>query len=162
MDFVRREELIKLIEKWAIENKIDKKTTVEENLIKTAGEISNLIAGISEDNINKIKESVGGVFISLVIGNLNDIHINFVNFIYQRYTIPLYENLDKIYMIGKLINNMNNIFQIDYRYVGEKNAPKVYWSEDIESFMICLGIICKEYGLDLNECIEYAFDKLKK
>ena len=62
------QELIKKIEQWAIDREIDKKGTVEGQSIKTAEEIAELIKGISKDDMYLIKDSIGDVFVTLVIG----------------------------------------------------------------------------------------------
>ena len=64
------QELIKKIEQWAIDRGLNKNGTVEGQLIKTAEEVAELIIGISKDDIDVIKDSVGDVFVTLVVGNL--------------------------------------------------------------------------------------------
>lgn len=56
------QDLIKKIERWAIDRELD----------KTAEEMAELIIGISKDNIEGIKDSIGDVFVTLVIGNMID------------------------------------------------------------------------------------------
>ena len=75
---MRIQELIKLIEQWAIDRGLDKNGTVEGQLIKTAEEVAELIIGISKDDVDMIKDSIGDVFVTLVVGymlNLSLIHI---------------------------------------------------------------------------------------
>jgi len=64
------QKLIELIEQWAINRGLDKNGTVEGQLIKTAEEVAELIIGISKGNLKLIKDSVGDVFVTLVIGSL--------------------------------------------------------------------------------------------
>lgn len=63
-------ELIKLIEQWARERELDKYGTVEGQLIKTAEEVAELIIAISKDDREALKDAVGDVFVTLVVGNL--------------------------------------------------------------------------------------------
>lgn len=63
-------ELIKLIEQWAIDRGLDKNGTVEGQLIKTAEEVAELIIAISKNNVKDIKDAIGDVFVTLVVGNL--------------------------------------------------------------------------------------------
>ena len=73
---MRIQELIKLIEQWAIDRGLDKNGTVEGQLIKTAEEVAELIIGISKDDVDMIKDSIGDVFVTLVVGYmLSLIHI---------------------------------------------------------------------------------------
>lgn len=62
--------LIKLIEQWAIDRGLDKSGTVEGQFFKTAEEAAELTIGISKDDIDVIKDSIGDVFVTLVVGNL--------------------------------------------------------------------------------------------
>lgn len=64
------QELNKKIIEWAKEREIDKKGTVEGQVIKTIEEMSELIKGICKDDIDLIKDSIGDVYVTLVIGSL--------------------------------------------------------------------------------------------
>lgn len=76
-------ELIKLIEQWAIDRGLDKNGTVEGQLIKTAEEVAELIIAISKNNVKDIKDAIGDVFVTLVVGCLIcDRRQNLINSIY--------------------------------------------------------------------------------
>lgn len=55
---------------WARWRGLDKKGTVEGQVIKTAEEVAELIIGLSKDDKNKIIDSIGDVYVTLVVGNL--------------------------------------------------------------------------------------------
>lgn len=55
---------------WAKERGIDKNGTVKGQVIKTVEKISELIKGICKDDIDLIKDSIGDVYVTLVIGNM--------------------------------------------------------------------------------------------
>ena len=65
------------IEKWAIDRELDKKGTVEGQLTKTAEEAAELIIGISKGKKEVIKDSIGDIYVTLVVGNMLDKKLNF-------------------------------------------------------------------------------------
>lgn len=65
------------IEQWAIERELDKKGTVEGQLTKTAEEAAELIIGISKGKKEVIKDSIGDIYVTLVVGNMLDKKLNF-------------------------------------------------------------------------------------
>lgn len=64
------QELNEKIIKWAKDRGIDKKGTVEAQSIKTIEEIGELIKGICKDDMDLIKDSIGDVYVTLVVGSL--------------------------------------------------------------------------------------------
>lgn len=65
------------IEQWAIERELDKKGTVEGQQIKTAEEVAELIIGISKERKETIKDSIGDIYVTLVVGNILDKKLDF-------------------------------------------------------------------------------------
>lgn len=65
------------IEQWAIERELDKKGTVEGQLTKTAEEAAELIIGISKGKKEIIKDSIGDIYVTLVVGNMLDRELDF-------------------------------------------------------------------------------------
>lgn len=140
-------ELIKKIEQWAIDRELDKKATVEAQSIKTAEEMSELIIGISKDNIDVIKDSIGDVFVTLVIGNM----------------------IDEKHNLMKILSETKNI-----EYEGEKGGLICLISSSIRSTMGMsydsrvilwtikkLKMVCKFYELDFTDCVQCAYDEIK-
>lgn len=64
------QELNKKIIEWAKEREIDKKGTVEGQVIKTIEEMTGIIKGICNDDIYLIKDSIGDVYVTLIVGSL--------------------------------------------------------------------------------------------
>lgn len=62
------EELNKKIVEWAMERDIDKKGTIQGQAMKTIEEMSELIKAICKNDIDLIKDSIGDVYVTLVIG----------------------------------------------------------------------------------------------
>ena len=63
-------ELNTLIIEWAKERELDIKGTVEAQAIKTVEELSELIKAICKDKKEDIIDSIGDVYVTLVIGNM--------------------------------------------------------------------------------------------
>lgn len=57
---------------WAKERELDTKGTVEAQAIKTVEELSELIKAICKDKKEDIIDSIGDVYVTLVIGNMLD------------------------------------------------------------------------------------------
>ena len=140
-------ELIKLIEQWAIDRGLDKNGTVEGQLIKTSEEVAELIIGISKGNLKLIKDSVGDVFITLVIGVLiegEDIDWE------KKYRLAMrtpYDDWDKTDIVYDLVNSLNCLYEYDYAWMAYP-------------LTVSLKLICDFYDLELIDCIEVAYDEI--
>lgn len=144
-------ELIKKIEQWAIDRELDKKATVEAQAIKTAEEMAELIIGISKDNIEVIKDSIGDVFVTLVIGNMIDENFYIEEFIEDaRRRVSV--NEDKKSKC-KFISDL-----------GESISHIAYWKYGEEEIKFALMDIIRAsqfYDLDFTDCIESAYNEIK-
>ena len=140
------QELIKKIEQWAIDRELDKKGTVEGQSIKTAEEIAELIKGISKDNIDLIKDSIGDVFVTLVIGNMLKNNYNLIEK-NKRVKDPAYIG-DKKGLIELLASNIINISESPYE------------SRTITATLKNLNIVSNYYGLDKKDCVESAYNEI--
>ncbi len=144
------QELIKKIEQWAIDRELDKNGTVEGQLIKTAEEVAELIIGISKGNLKLIKDSVGDVFVTLVIGSLlqgskNDFIATFDDF-YKYQKNDCFE--DKYECIQALMLNFSDLL-VDISY---NNAIHVRVNTII--------LIAEFYNLDFIDCVESAYKEI--
>lgn len=150
------QELIKLIEQWAIDRSLDKKGTVEGQLIKTAEEVAELIIGISKDDIDLIKDSVGDVFVTLVIGNM------LTNLKVHPYGSSIaFEDMMKYYGVlqSKSISSKYNIIKRivnDFTSIMENNCYKV----GISDLWMDLNGVCLMYNLLPIDCIESAYKEI--
>lgn len=135
----------KIIE-WAIERGIDKEGTIEGQSIKTAEEIAELIKGISKDNLDLIKDSIGDVYVTLVIGNM--IHNNYdLEKIIKRVGDPAYIG-DKKGLIVLLSSTIGNTIEDPYY------SRTILWT--IKKLMI----VCKFYNLNFKDCVESAYKEI--
>lgn len=143
-------ELIKNIEAWGIERELDKKGTVEGQSIKTAEEISELIIGISKNKIDVVKDSIGDVFVTLVIGNMLDMMLD----IYEEYYKEVARNLETYLEENKkeeiaclaqgITDVIRNGYDDDTLYYGLTN----------------LMAIADVYDLDFVDCVESAYNEI--
>lgn len=150
------QELIKKIEQWAIDRELDKKGTVEGQLIKTAEEVSELIIAISKDDLEEIKDAVGDVFVTLVIGNLlTNIKVlssedtiafeNRIKYIGELHSLSIYS---KYNIIKVILNDFNEIIAHGSYQTGIGNL----WMD--------LNGVCLMYKLSPVDCIESAYNEI--
>ena len=146
-------ELNKKIEQWAVDRELDKKGTVEGQAIKTAEELAELIKGISKGDINLIKDSIGDVYVTLVIGNM----------LYKRFDLSrIYiENEDFLSKIEESSLSYNKSRQI--RLLAFKIREIIeneYVVENLRNTQYLLLRIAKMYNLDFKECVEAAYKEI--
>jgi len=143
-------ELIKLIEQRAVDRGLDKNGTIEGQLIKTAEEVSELIIGISKDDVEVIKDSIGDVFVTIVIGNLIEGNktnlLEVVNDCYKYCTNASF--YDAYQCIQALMANYSDLL-VDESY----NNP-IYLKINN------LIMVAELYELDFTDCVESAYKEI--
>lgn len=143
------QELIKKIERWAIERGLDKNGTVEGQLIKTAEEVAELIIGISKDDIDVIKDSIGDVFVTLVIGNMLD----------KRFDMyKLMESFDKHSLVEAI--KIIDLVSFNIHYLNLILKHKAYSQFETWRLIECLIAISDWYDLDFINCVESAYNEI--
>lgn len=146
-------ELNEKIIDWAKERDLDTKGTVEGQSIKTAEEIAELIKGISKDNLDLIKDSIGDVYVTLVIGNMLDKHFDLEE-IYYRAVDDVDKNKVKLKEISKKLSiaclSENIIEILSCGYVEQH-------IETMLSNLLCVAITC---NLDFKDCVESAYKEI--
>ena len=143
------QELIKKIEQWAIDREIDKKGTVEGQSIKTAEEIAELIKGISKDDMYLIKDSIGDVFVTLVIGNMIDENIDMEEcYTEAKRTFKTFSKEDKKDAIDLLAQSITDII---------RNG---YYEYSLYYGLADLMAIADTYNLDFKDCVESAYNEI--
>ena len=148
-------ELNACIIEWAKERELDAKGTVEAQSIKTVEELSELIKAICKDKKEDIIDSIGDVYVTLVIGNMLDKNID-LSAIYE--VIKTLEddlNIKKPYAFSKklLLQDMSNdIFNV----LELKYDPWI-----IEHVTARIISITHMYDLDFVECVESAYNTIK-
>lgn len=141
-------ELIKLIEQWAINRGLDINGTVEGQIIKTAEEVAELIIAISKNDVEAIKDAVGDVFVTLVIGCLiegGDLDWDKKYKLAMR-TCPNY-TFKKSEIIYDLVDDINYLYKKDYAWMAYP-------------LTVTLKFICDFYDLKLIDCVESAYKEI--
>ena len=137
---------------WAVERELDKKGTVEGQVIKTAEELAELIKGISKDNIDLIKDSIGDVYVTLVIGNMLDKEFD----------------LEKIYAdTMQMVNIHKDKLKINKKSIIKVLANIMIWiltdrysEENLYTLLEELITCASTYDLDFKDCVESAYDEI--
>ena len=143
------EELIKKIEQWAIDRGIDKKGTVEGQSIKTAEEITELIKGISKDNMELIKDSIGDVFVTFVIGNMLDENLDIEEYYKEaKRHLETRSEEDKKEGIYYLAQNITYVIRDGYC------KGNLYYG------LADLMAIADIYNFDFKDCVESAYNEI--
>jgi hypothetical protein len=147
-------ELNARIIEWAKERELDTKGTVEAQAIKTVEELSELIKAICKDKKEDIIDSIGDVYVTLVIGNMLDkfIMMDFLeemNLLFNDKAIKECKKLDKKYKLKKLGEFIPVV--LDYHY-----SPVV-----VRDLTYELVKTAYSYGLDFVECVESAYNTIK-
>lgn len=147
-------ELIAKIEQWGKDRELDKKGTVKGQQVKTAEEMAELIIGISKDNIEVIKDSIGDVIVTLIIGNMLDEQYDFNKIFIEAesdYTRleKHFIDLEKIQAIESLSSHLLLIARYGY-------------SDDlfIKNAIYCLKRIASIYKLEIKDCLAAAYGEI--
>lgn len=153
------QKLNKNIIEWAKERGIDKSGTVEAQAIKTIEEMSELIKGICKDDIDLIKDSIGDVYVTLVIGCMltykNDETVLNILELEKEKDFDYYTFYDdkktRLLMGLTMLNTFGN------QYCGNTS----YW---LETLMTCRRVLkhtAKDHNTTLEECVELAYNEIK-
>ncbi|MET3616746.1 hypothetical protein ABID14_000366 [Peptoniphilus olsenii] len=144
-------ELINKIEQWGKDRELDKKGTVKSQQVKTCEEISELIIGISKNKIDVIKDSIGDIFVTLVIGNMLDMKLDVFEDYYKEIekNIKTYLEEDKKEEIDCLAQGITDVI---------RNG---YYEDTLYYGLANLMAIADIYGLDFVKCVESAYEEIK-
>lgn len=147
-------ELIQKIEQWAIDRELDVKGTVNGQSIKTAEEMAELIKGISKDNIDMIKDAIGDVTVTLIVGNMldnkYDMEVVFKNAEYEYLEMCKGEKIngekfDEILLVARTI---------------ELALLKKYDIPSLNITVLALLGIANAHDLDFKDCVESAYNEI--
>lgn len=133
---------------WAKERELDTKGTVEAQTIKTVEELSELIKAICKDKKEDIIDSIGDVYVTLVIGNMLDSDDDFERI----YEMAVNDERVEFSKDDMLVNLSMSI----YPFVEEK-----YLSLHVFQILRILITIAYNYKLDFVECVESAYNTIK-
>lgn len=142
------------IEKWAIDRELDKKGTVQGQLTKTAEEAAELIIGISKGKKEVIKDSIGDIYVTLIVGNMLDKKLNFK--ILNETCCKMVEEVlpidkekgSKLKVISCISGIMLSTTQCGYK------------NDILESAITNLMGAATIYDLDFVDCVESAYEEI--
>lgn len=143
----------KIVE-WAVERKLDKEAKVEAQSVKTCEEFAELIIGLSKDKRDLIEDSIGDVYVTLVVGNL----------ISKIIDLPeIYERAQKDYKNLRTDFSMYGIkSQISYITSCMRNVLNMgYTKHSVTASLVCLIALSDLYDLPFEKCIESAYQEIK-
>ena len=142
---MRMDELNTKIVEWAVEREIDKKGTIQGQAIKTIEEMSELIKGICKNDIDLIKDSIGDVYVTLIIGCMLNNGSACENYIHDFGRYRTKENMIK--MISGEIVNLSVCYE-------------PYSNSCVTKLVRLLESIAIEYKTSLSECVQLAYDEI--
>lgn len=139
---------------WARWRDLHKKGTVEGQAIKTAEEVAELIIGLSKDDKDKIIDSIGDVYVTLVVGNLiqgkGDFEKAFNRAeIDSKNTVGHYGAPDKAEQIINLMIAAKEVLTLGYS------------THTIGLMLMDIMIVAGEKQLDFKKCVESAYEEIK-
>lgn len=153
------QELNQKIIEWAKEREIDKNGTVEGQVLKTVEEMSELIKGVCKDDINLIKDSIGDVYVTLIVGNMLsqksiDIYkaVKIREEYYDNHKFKTFE-----YEYEETIRLLKGVSDAMYYILTNKSYEK----KTIGGIVSWLLDIAHAYDTTLEECVEFAYNEIK-
>ncbi|MDU0989258.1 MAG: MazG-like family protein [Enterococcus faecium] len=147
-------ELDEKIISWARWRGLDKKGTVEGQAIKTAEEVAELIIGLSKDDKNKIIDSIGDVYVTLVVGNLIQGKGDFEKAFKRaemdsKNTVRHYGAPDKAEQIINLMIATKEVLTLGYT------------THTISLMLMDIMIVAGGNQLSFKNCVESAYQEIK-
>lgn len=140
---------------WAKERELDTRGTVEAQAIKTVEELSELIKAICKDKKEDIIDSIGDVYVTLVIGNMLDENYDlreiqeYIDVLFDDKAIKKCKNINKNYKLSKSAVFIQVILDYNYTYM------------TMQEIICLLTKIAYSYDLDFVECVESAYNTIK-
>lgn len=147
-------ELDERIISWARWRDLDKKGTVEGQVIKTAEEVAELIIGLSKDDKDKIIDSIGDVYVTLVVGNLIQGKADFEKAfkraeVDSKNTVRHYGDPDKTEQIINLMIATKEVLTLGYT------------TYTISLMLMDIMIVAGGNQLNFKNCVESAYKEIK-
>lgn len=139
---------------WARWRDLHKKGTVDGQAIKTAEEVAELIIGLSKDDKDKIIDSIGDVYVTLVVGNLIQGKADFEKAfkraeVDSKNTVGYFGSPDKSEQIINLMAATKDILMLGYT------------THTIGFMLMNIMIVAGEKQLNFKSCVESAYEEIK-
>ena len=160
------QELIKNIENWAEERNLINGSTPQKQFIKLMEKFGELCAGISKNNIDMIKDSIGDCVVVLVIMNKQAGGKLFPDGLQGVFYDISKEDFSKKIEMGINISSkeilVSNIVQASAQGLGEMG--EMLFSdeyEDITGILTCFYAFSEIYKLSFENCVRSAWEEIK-
>lgn len=142
----RMDELNKKILQWAKDRELDKKGTVEAQKIKTVEELAELIKAMCKDKKDDIIDSIGDVYVTLVIGNMLDTNTE----------------MDALACIGSDEDEYTKELLLEHLLDCSRYILGLQYVRELIALIIkTLYNVCKYYKVDFADCVESAYNVIK-
>lgn len=146
-------ELDEKIMSWARSRDLDKKGTVEGQAIKTAEEVAELIIGLSKDDKDKIIDSIGDVYVTLVVGNLIQGKADFEK-AFKRAEVDS-KNIVRHYGAPDKAEQIINLM------IATKEVLTLRYTTHAISFLLMeIMVVAGEKQLSFKKCVESAYSEI--
>lgn len=139
---------------WARWRDLDKKGTAEGQVIKTAEEVAELIIGLSKDDKDKIIDSIGDVYVTLVVGNLIQGKADFEK-AFKR------AEMDSKNTVGHIGSPDKSWQIIDLMTATKEVLTLGYTTHTISLMLMEIMIAAGKKQLNLKKCVESAYQEIK-
>lgn len=139
---------------WARWRDLHKKGSVEGQAIKTAEEVAELIIGLSKDDRDKIIDSIGDVYVTLVVGNIIQGKADFEKAfkraeVDSKNTVGHYGAPDKAEQIINLMIATKEVLILGYT------------THTISLMLMNIMIVAGRKQLSFKNCVESAYEEIK-
>lgn len=139
---------------WARWRGLDKKGTVEGQVIKTAEEVAELIIGLSKNDNEKIIDSIGDVYVTLVVGNLIQGKGDFEK-AFKR------AEVDSKNIVGHIGSPDKSWQIIDLMTATKEVLTLGYTTHTISLMLMHIMIAAGKKQLSFKNCVESAYQEIK-
>lgn len=163
-------DLVKNIIDWAKERKIDEKGTIAGQRLKTIEEMSELIKAMCKDNLSMIKDSIGDIYVTLVIGTL--LHTKD-----EEKTLYLFDRLERAksnYIEIECDGDIDNVkdfcgllevqwisaIAFELNNIARKETSKVYEFRNLRTIGFPMSFYAIKRDTTLRECVELAYKEI--
>lgn len=139
---------------WARWRDLHKKGTVKGQAIKTAEEVAELIIGLSKDDKDKIIDSIGDVYVTLVVGNLIQGKADFEK-AFKR------AEVESKNIVGHIGSPDKAEQIIDLMAATKEVLMLGYTTHAISLMLMDIMIVAGEKQLSFKSCVESAYQEIK-
>lgn len=150
-------ELIEKVIEWAKERELDKKATVDAQKVKTVEEATELIIGICKNDLDLIKDSIGDVMVTLIIGSM--LEGASVEWIDKRISYSIRDREKDI--LDKRERGNQGTYEVAVSVMGMFDSETKKYKTILRYFSRQLALIAYYYHTTVEECLAFAYEEIK-